>query len=353
MSDTNKITRDLKEILLEMLEQVPGDYKKVDFREKNFYQDVFAFVGTTEFEGTTIPFMAYLDKRFGKDCQTYYVPGIIDLHYYDDCNAMETILGDHKFKAEDHAWYDGMTDKTIAKMRKYNAYPFCDYVPNCEFSFKTQDFFCNDHPRLAWAFEQIGKIEPRVDEYDVPIKLSKDYRLPDLTAAELKRAELHVDFSRFLRNEKEENELIATATKAFLTDLKRIYQEVPDELPSSLFDISERFDVDFNSKNQLMNVLYDNLKPAIVFGKYNNKTKCYAVDIYDQKGHLATRDTIRVLSNLYELRYGLYQRVKHENKALIAKLTKDYQAGILQDLDPKYTADFRRISEIDVAKIAA
>ena len=348
--NTTKMTHDLKEMMLEMLEQVPGDNKKIDPRAKNFYQDTFAYVGVTEFEGTMLPFIACLDYNVDDHGVLSFEPSVFDIHYYDNRNQMETFLGDHSYPADDHAWYDGMTDETMAKMRKYNAYPFCDYNIDCDFSFRTQEFIYNDHPRIAWALGQLASIKPKIKRY-YGTDFDKTYHLPDLTPAELKRAETHVDFKPLKRTKEQEDKLIAKATNAFLTDLKRIYYEVPNELPNSLFDICKRFDFDFNTEDHLKSVCYANKRAAIKFIKHDLANKCYHVWIFYKDGSLATHDTIRVLSDLYELHYGLTKIAKKQNKTLIAKLTKAYFANQAHDLGPEYQDDCQRIGTIDVAKL--
>lgn len=348
--NTIKMTHDLKEMMLEMLEQVPGDNKKIDPRAKNFYQDTFAYVGVTEFEGTMIPFIACLDSNVDDKGVLSFEPSVFDIHYYDNRNQMETFLGDHTYPADDHAWYDGMTDETMAKMRKYNAYPFCDYDLYCDFSFRTQDFSYNDHPRIAWAIGQLASIKPKIKRY-YATDFDKTYHLPDLTPVEVKRAETHVDFKPLKRTKEQEDKLVANATNVFLTDLKRIYHEVPDQLPSSLFDICERFALDFNKEDHLKSVRYANKRIAIKFTKHDLANKCYHVKIFYNDGRLAANDTIHVLSDLYELHYGLTKIAEEQNKALIAKLTKEYFDHTIYDSEQEYRDACKHIGAIDIDKL--
>ena len=351
---TEKASEDLKNLLIELMAKVPGKNKKISPKARRFYSDVLAYAGTTEFDGQTVLFTAKASQQMNEDGNLVYQLGIEPITEYCSSNEIETLFGDHDFPEDDHAWYDLITDETRRKLAKYNAYDADTCLDDTEYSFFYHRFNDTATPRLVWFTDALSDIElDKSMTYEFTPE-NNTFGLPDLTPDEVKKAEqvgpdveLPYDVTA-----KQEDAFVEKATKAFLHDLKRIYHKVPDKL-APVFNVTWCFADEYyeDSLDVLCPVEYANGNSAIVFKESIPDEHKNKVEIYNEDGELVGTDTIRLLSDLYELRYGLLKVAAKQNKDLIDQLTKQYTEDATLSEDSELEDKVHSVADINLDKL--
>lgn len=348
--------QDLKDIVVDLIAKVPGKNKKIDPKVQRRNNRLFIYVGTTEFDGQTVLFFAKVFKTFKEiesksDRKSVYSFSIEPLNDYYVGDEIKSIFGD------DNEHDEKAIDNIRKKLAKYNAYDIDERAGDLDYSFLYHKFTNMQTPRMFWFTEELLKLEPKVTEYDY--EPQADFTLTDLTVTEVKKAEQIGPNIKLPNNltVNEENRHVKKATKAFLSDLARIYRKLPDKRDSHYFNVNDFFEDDEDNDPSLYGpIVYNDqdYNQAIVFTDVVAPDHKCQVEIYDKKGKMIGIDTIRILCDTYELRYGLFKVAAKENKDLIVKLNQKYDNDIYPEFnDRKVINKIARIFDIDLAKIAA
>lgn len=348
--------QDLKDIIVDLIAKVPGKNKKIDPKVRRRNNRLFIYVGTTEFDGQTVLFFAKVFKTFKEieskaGHKSVYSFSIEPLNDYYVGDEIKSIFGD------DNEHDEKATDNIRKKLAKYNAYDLDERAGDLDYSFLYHKFTNMQTPRMFWFTEELLKLEPKVTEYDY--EPQADFTLTDLTVTEVKKAEQIGPNIKLPNNltVNEENRHVKKATKAFLSDLARIYRKLPDKRDSHYFNVNDFFEDDEDNDPSLYGpIVYNDqdYNQAIVFTDVVAPDHKCQVEIYDKKGKMIGTDTIRILCDTYELRYGLFKVAAKENKDLITKLNKKYDNDAYSEFnDRKVINKLSRIFDIDLAKIAA
>lgn len=348
--------QDLKDIIVDLIAKVPGKNKKIDPKVRRRNNRLFIYVGTTEFDGQTVLFFAKIFKTFKEiaskaDRKSVYSFSIEPLNDYYVGDEIKSIFGD------DSEHDEKAIDNIRKKLAKYNAYDLDERAGDLDYSFLYHKFTNVQTPRMFWFTEELLKLEPKIMEYDY--EPQADFTLSDLTAAEVKKAEQIGPDVKLPNNltVNEEDKHVKKATDAFLFDLARIYHKLPDQRDSHYFNVNDFFEDDEDNDPLLYGpIVYNDqdYNQAIVFTDVVAPDHKCQVEIYDKKGKMVGTDTVRILCDTYELRYGLFKVAAKENKDLIVKLNKKYDNDAYPEFNDRNVINkISRIFDIDLAKIVA
>lgn len=348
---SGKTDQDLKDILIDLMAEVPGENKKIFAKVTKTAGDTFIYLGTTEFDGQTILFEAKAWKPFSSEKPVYkfsIVP--LNTYTYDHSRELENVFGNLANLKDDYS----MTNETRKKLVKYDAYDNQKHADDAyEYSFFYHKFTDIETPRVHEFVDAL--FDTKVDIKEYPIKSSKNnINLADLTPAEIKRAEQagpEIELDHNLTPE-QEDAFVKKATDAFLHDVAKVQQRLPEKSTGHFFDCNYFFEDEDDDDTSLYGpILYagKDYIPAIEFTDTVSDNHECQVNLYDKNEKQIGTDKIRILCDTYELHYGLLKTAEKENKDLIAKLNKRYNDDdftILDDANVK--AEIDKIFYIDL-----
>ena len=329
---TNKITgQDLKNSLIDLIAQIPGENKKINPKVYKSNSDLFIYTGTTEFDGQTVLFFASIAKmpdydEDKADAKMTYQVNIEPLNEYYSGHEIALIFGDHDKNATD-SQDDQITDKTRKKLAKYNAYDVDERAGDMDYSFLYHKFVNIQTPRLYWFTEALLHLHK---ETIVPKDDAKDELVvSDLTPAEVEKAQQTGPAAKLPYDvtPAAEEKFVKNATDAFLHDVARIYRKLPDQKDNHFLNVDIFFEDDEDNDTSTYGpIIYNDggYNPAIAFTDTVSPDHKCKVELYDKKGKMIGTDTVRILCDTYELRYGFYETAAKENREAIAKLNQKY-----------------------------
>lgn len=336
---------EMTQILVDMMMQVPGEHKKVSPRAMNYFQDNFAYAGTTEFEGRKVMFIA----EFAKNGNAYE-PKVYDLTYYNDLmlsKKLNAYFTNVQVREYQYHWLKSVTKDLGVKLRSVNCHEFSKYEISHNYSFMYNDFYNMPEPRLAQFLALFKEIKPKANRIVFEPKTENEY-LADLTPAEIKQAEQTTLVPKIKASDPEK------VAKTFLSDLARVYTKVETPLVSNIFDADTFLTKDCKratlAELRFKTVYYQAGKRAIKFDYYDADDKAFPVTIYRTHGAVSEYDAVRLTGTLYELEYGLKMYAAKINRPKIdqyeAKTPVNQRDSFMQCFNRDYT-----ITQIDMTKI--
>lgn len=330
---THKVTgQDLKNSLVDLIAKVPGKNKKINPKVNKSNSDLFVYTGTTEFDGQTVLFFASIAKMFDyaddqADTKITYRVDIEPLSDYYSGREIALIFGDHNKLAQDEDHDDTVTDKIRKKLAEYNAYDVDERAGDLDYSFLYHKFTNIQTPRLYWFTESLLDLyqDITVPKDDAQDKLA----ISDLTPAEVEKAQQTGPDAKLPYDvtPAAEEKFVKKATDVFLQDIARICRQLPDQRDSHFFNLDAFFEDDEdNDPSTYGPIVYneEDYNEAIMFTDTVSPDHKCKVELYDKKGNMVGTDTVRLLCDTYELRYGLYEITAKENQEAIAKLNQKY-----------------------------
>lgn len=330
---THKITgQDLKNSLVDLITKVPGKNKKIYPKVKKVNKNLAIYTGTTEFDGQTVLFFASIAKMSDytddtTDAKITYRVDIEPLNDYYSGREIALVFGDHDKLIPDEDHNDMVTDKTRKKLAKYNAYDVDERAGDLDYSFLYHKFTNIQTPRLYWFTEALLDL---YQDITVPKDNSQTgLTFSDLTPAEVKRAQQTGPAAKLPYDvtPAAEEKFVKNATAAFLQDIARICRKLPDQRDNHCFNVDNFFEDDEdNDPSTYGPIVYsdEDYNQAIMFTDTVSPDHKCQVEIYNKAGKMVGTDTVRILCDTYELRYGLYETAARENQESIAELNQKY-----------------------------